>query len=366
MLAHKGLLDALEESIIRKGIHERVEALRSVTDLFATGAASFSEDQIELFDEVMGRLVKEVDDSCRKALSLRLLALPNAPLNTSRVLALDDSIETAGPMLTYSSRLTDDTLVEGAKTKGQCHLFAISKRSTLVEVVTDVLVERGDREVVLSTSQNEGASFSDKGMSTLVYRAGSDERLVLSIWQRPEIPRQHLLQLLANASETVRRQLEAIDPRKIDLLKGMVHHAASQVQAGVRERSPDYIEARAHVAALYSAGRLGHVELDAFATASKFDETSIALSMMCDLPIGLVERALVRERPDQILVIAKAIGLPWETTQALVTLNPASRQISSTRLEDVRATYVKLHEETARKAVQFYRLKEQAAGIYDS
>jgi hypothetical protein len=67
MLAVTGLLDALDQSIARKSVHQRVEALRSLTDLFATGAANFSEDQIELFDEVMSRLVKEVDQSCRAA-----------------------------------------------------------------------------------------------------------------------------------------------------------------------------------------------------------------------------------------------------------------------------------------------------------
>jgi uncharacterized protein (DUF2336 family) len=362
MLARRGLLEELEQSLPRKSIHQRVEALRRVTDLFATGAAAFSEEQVDLFDEVMSRLLKEVNEACRAALSVRLLELPNAPTNTSRALALDDSIETAGPLLSYSNRLSDDTLVEGAKTKSQRHLLAISKRSSLAEAVTDVLVERGDQEVLLSTSENRGAQFSENGLSTLVHRAGSDEKLVLSIWQRPEIPRQHLLHLLDQASDTVRRRLETIDPRKIDLLRGMVGHAASQIQADVRERSPNYSAIRDHLKELYSAGRLGCAELDAFAIAGKFDETSVVLSMMCDLPIELVERALVREKPDQILVLAKAIELPWQTTRALVMLSPTSSHMSSIRLENIQATYAKILEGTARKAIQFYRLKERAVG----
>jgi uncharacterized protein (DUF2336 family) len=269
-------------------------------------------------------------------------------------------------MLTITSRHTDKTLVEGAQTKSQHHLFAISKRSTLNEAVTDVLVERGNREVALSTSDNQGAKFSDKGIATLVHRAGSDERLVRSIWQRSEIPRQHLLQLLANASETVRRQLESIDPRKIDLLRGMVDHAASQVQAEVRQRSSVYNAARAHVEALHSVGKLSSVELETFATAGKFDETSIALSLMCSLPIELVERALVREKPDQILVLSKAIGLPWQTTRTMVTLTAACQHMSFMKLEEVRTAYARLHEDTARKALQFYRLKGRAIGNSDA
>ena len=59
------------------------------------------------------------------------------------------------------------SLVENAKTKSQEHLLAITKRKSLAETVTDVLVERGDRDVALSVAQNAGAKFSETG-----YRAG--------------------------------------------------------------------------------------------------------------------------------------------------------------------------------------------------
>ena len=140
--------------------------------------------------------------------------IAEAPPEVMRALALDDALEVAAQVLQHSEGLDDNVLVESAKTKGQGHLMAISRRKALAEAVTDVLVERGDSHVALSTAQNPGARFSDFGYSTLVQRSQGDDDLAITVWSRPEIPRQHQLQLFDQASEAVRSKLEAADPRK--------------------------------------------------------------------------------------------------------------------------------------------------------
>jgi len=96
--------------------------------------------------------------------------------------------------------------MEGARTKGQDHLLAISRRPVLVEALTDVLVERGDQRVAQSTAENPGARFSEFGYSTLVKRSEDDPELALRMLSRREIPRQHMLKLFADASEAVPSQ----------------------------------------------------------------------------------------------------------------------------------------------------------------
>jgi len=85
---------------------------------------------------------------------------------SSTKLAFDDSIEVAGPVLRESGRLDAKTLVANARTKSQPHLLAISKRKSLEDAVTDVLVTRGNREVVNSVANNNGARFSGFGFCT--------------------------------------------------------------------------------------------------------------------------------------------------------------------------------------------------------
>jgi uncharacterized protein (DUF2336 family) len=360
MMSPRGMIEELEEAIASKEIGRRAETLRRVTDLFVSGSARFSEDQIALFDDVMGMLAKEIESSARASFGQRLATLPHAPSRIIRTLALDDAIEVAGPLLTQSEQLDEATLIEGAKTKSQDHLLAISRRRTLPETVTDVLVERGSRQVAQSTAANAGARFSEFGLSTLVKRSEDDAELALCVWSRAEIPRQHLLKLFADASEAVRLKLEVADGRKANLLRTMIAQASNQIQTEARARSADYAAARAHVQSLHAAGKLDARELEVFAKAGKFDETAIALSIMCDLSIGLIERSMVQDRSEQIVVLAKAIGLPWETTKALLLMQAGSKGSSVHEIDQCLAKFSRLQPDTAKKTIQFYRLCERA------
>src|SRR5882757_89293 len=133
MIAQKSMIDDLEEAIASKEIGRRADTLRRITDLFISGSGGFSDDQVALFDEVMGLLAREIESSARATFGERLATLADAPPRIIRTLALDDAIEVAGPVLTGSEQLDDATLMEGARTKGQDHLLAISRRTVLAE-----------------------------------------------------------------------------------------------------------------------------------------------------------------------------------------------------------------------------------------
>lgn len=360
-VAQKNMIDDLEDAIAKKGIGGRADTLRRLTDLFVSGRAGFSGDQVALFDDVMGMLVTEIENSARAAFGQRLATLSNAPPQIIRTLALDDEIEVAGPVLTRSEQLDEATLIEGAKTKSQNHLLAISRRKTLAEGLTDVLVERGNQQVAHSTAANLGARFSEFGYSTLVERSENDEELAVLIWLRPEFPRQCLLRLFADASQTVRLKLEATDGRKASLLRDMVAQASIQIQTNTRERSTEYSAARSYVQALYQQGMLTMSQLETFAREGKFDEATVALSIICNLSIGLIERAMVEGRSEQILVLAKAIELPWATTKALLLMQARTKGGSADEIDQCLEKFTKLQPDTAKKAIQFYRLRERAA-----
>jgi uncharacterized protein (DUF2336 family) len=354
-------MDELEELIASKDIGSRAEALRRVTDLFVSGSARFSDDQMALFDQVMGQLAREIDVSARAAFGSRLASAPQAPPRVLRELALDDEIAVAEPVLRGAAQLDGATLVEGARTKSQEHLLAISRRPQLSESVTDVLVERGSREVALSTAGNSGAKFSDYGYSTLVERSQSDGELAVCVWSRAESPRQHLLKMFANASESVRQKLKAADPGKADLIRDMVAKAAEQFQAETRRRSAQYAAAEAAVHSLYKLGRLSVAKMVEFACAGKFDETIIALATLSNLPVGLVERAFSQEASEQILVLAKAMGLTWQDTKELFSLKSECNGGAADDLDVCCARFGRLKSDTALKTIQFYRLRERAA-----
>lgn len=356
----QALVDDLEHDIANKNIGDRAAILRRVTDLFIVASGKLSDEQVALFDEVMGRLLEELDTSASVAFGQLLATVPGAPPKVVRRLALDDAIEVAGPILVHSGQVDEPTLVEGAKTKSQSHLLAISRRKILAESVTDVLVERGDRQVALSTAGNPGAAFSEFGYSKLVQRSSTDDRLAACVWSRPEVPRQHLLKMFADASEAVRLELTSADPRKASVILEIVGQASHQIQTRTREKSADYAAALAQVQSLQASGGVSEAHVAEFARAGKFDETAVALSFVCDLSVALIERAFVEERSEQIIVIAKAFGLSWETVKAILLLQDKAKNDKKHKMDKHFETFTRLQAETAKKAIHFYRLRERA------
>ena len=361
MNAQVTLIEQLEDALASKDVSRRAEILRKVTDLFVLGSGQFSQDQVELFDTVMGKLLENIERAARAQFGSRIARLSDAPPNVVRTLAFDAAIEVAGPVLQHCERLGEDVLVENAKTQSQDHLLAISGRKVLAEAVTDVLVRRGNQAVVSSTAQNAGARFSYFGASALVRRARDDGDLALCVWSRPDIPRQKLIRLFVEASEAVKKQLVDADPRRAALITSMVARASDEVQAKARAGSNDFVQAMSYVTGLHASGKLGEAQLLAFTNEGNFDKVVAALSLMCDLPIGLVERSFVQNQTEQILVLARAIDISWVTTVALLQLDSGAHAGSRQRLDQCFTQFSRLQPKTAQTALRFYRMREKAS-----
>ena len=155
-MAEQSILAEIEGALASGSPRRQAEILRRVTDLFLAGAHSYSEEHVDLFDGVISRLAEKIETKARAELASRLAPLANAPLATVRRLARDESIEAAGPILAHSPRLTDEDLLAIAAGDSQERLLAISKRAALSEPVSDALVSRGNRDVVLSVTRNAG------------------------------------------------------------------------------------------------------------------------------------------------------------------------------------------------------------------
>src|SRR5258707_11046770 len=148
MTAATSLIPGLEEIIRGGDPKRRADATRRIADLFLQGAANFRAEHIDLFDGVLIGLVPHTEIAARADLSDRLSLLTNAPRGLVGQLAREDEIAIAGPLLRRSPVIDEKVLVDVARMKGQGHLLAISERSMLSPALTDVIVGRGDREVV--------------------------------------------------------------------------------------------------------------------------------------------------------------------------------------------------------------------------
>ncbi len=193
---------------------------------------------------MIAKLAVAIEAKARAKLSIRLADVPTAPPGVIRMLAFDDDIDVARPVLLGSERLDESDLLANASSKSQQHLAAISERRTLSEAVTDVLVARGDRDVIQSVVKNAGARFSDAGFRMLVKRSSSDEALAVQVGARRDLPRQHFLRLLEQASATVRARLAAENPAAAAAVEGVLSEVVGGIRSETRKISSHYVRGR--------------------------------------------------------------------------------------------------------------------------
>jgi uncharacterized protein (DUF2336 family) len=355
------LLDELQATLTHGTVARRIETLRRVTDLFVNGAADYADDQIGLFDDVFQCLIKHIELSAKVLLADRLAAIDNAPPRTIRTLAFDDVIAVAGPVLSISERLDDAALIEAARSKSQAHLMAISTRRVLSGAVTDVLVQRGDDKVVLSTLNNAGAEFSERGLTRLVDRADGDDNLCTCLGLRPTLPRHLYLKLLAKASATVQERLEAANPKQASEVPSAVREAARRARTIPSLITEQADIAHALVKSLFDEGRLDEKQVEQFAEAGKFDEANAAIAAMANVPVIVAENIMVETRAEGIMILAKVGGMSWPTVKAIINMRDGLLGTEPTDLQACKATYERLRPSTAQQVLRFQRMQQQAA-----
>lgn len=359
MTTPTSLLEELESALAMGTAEKRLQTLWRVTDLFLASAGRYSDDQIGLFDDVLTKLTAAIEAKARAKLASRLAGVAHAPPKVVKALAFDDDISVAEPVLSRSNRLDDADLIANASSKSQQHLYAISRRATLSEAVTDVLVDRGDQTVVQSVARNTGARFSNAGFRMLVQRAASDDTLATTVGRRGDIPRHHLLKLIEKASAVVRERLAADNPQVGQAVDGVVTEVAGTMRSEARNASSDFTLAKAEVQALHRAGRLTEDAVYSFARERRFEQTIVALSLVCVVPVDVVERALLDDGSEIVLILSKVAGFSWTTAKAILLLRAADRGMSAQDLEQSHANFRRLQEETARRVLHFYHARRK-------
>jgi uncharacterized protein (DUF2336 family) len=271
------------------------------------------------------------------------------------VLAKNDDIEVAGPVLKQAN-LPDPDLLRIAETKGQAHLLALSTRRRISEALSDMLVERGDRDVARSIANNQYAQLSVNAFSTLVKRAEEDGVLAEKVGMRTDIPPRLFRQLLMQASDMVQRRLLAkAKPETQSEIRRILAQVTDEVAAKAAPRN--YTAAIAAVRALHKERKLGEADVAEFAKAGKYEETIAALSTLCAVPVEVVDRLMNGERADPVLILARAVGFSWPTVRAVLNARPGAKPSPQT-LDVARENFDRLTATTAQRVVRFWQVRQ--------
>jgi hypothetical protein len=352
MLQEQQLLVEFEATLANGSGSQRFTILRRMTDLFLAGSSSYNDEQVAIFDELIGRLIEKIERQALIELSGRLAPVDRAPVNVIGQLSRDDDIEISGPILEQSPVLTDNDLVEIAKTKGQAHLSAIAGRNRIGEPVTDILIDRGNSEVAQKVTTNAGARFSRLGLSRAVGRAESDEPLALAVANRNDLPPELLELLVRKATATVRERLLAnAKPEMKERIARVLSAVSSQVArsaapGGVRPRGGatlrhDPARVRNRISQCVESGNIGEL-IDAFA-------------IHCEVPVKAIKDIVLQKSDLGLLIVGKAAGLGWPELQGILSVILPEKTKTPADVRALFANFIKLTPANTQRAIRFIK-----------
>ncbi|WP_150525414.1 DUF2336 domain-containing protein [Roseibium sediminis] len=304
------------------GKARREELTRHVATLFVLTSDRCSDEQVDIYDSVLSRLVSMVEGEVRAFVAGQLAGLRRAPEETVRML-VEDTIDIAEPLLVRSTALRDTDLIRVARSKGNEHLYAIAQRDLLSSDVTDVLVQRGDIVVKRRVAGNTGASFSGDGMDRLVLEAQADATLQAFLSERPDLADRHIQALTRIAGEEVRRKLslkgEVIEASRLNEAR---RQAEQRMSNQFWLKRYDFETARGRVLALSKKAPITEAVLLQFAREDRFAEVVACFAWMARCGIQEASHWMVRPDPQPFLVVAKATGFSASTIGLLLMTGP--------------------------------------------
>jgi len=361
MSAPAWLIREVERAIQNGSPQCRAAMVRRIGGLFLE-RDDFNADHIRLFDQVLSRLLMDADLAARRELADRLASLDNAPVGVIRLLARDDAIEVARPVLERSPQLADDDLVDIAAHKGEPHLLAISRRTGIAEPVSELLVRRGGREVVRTVAANCSARLTDDTFFSLVERAESDVVLAEKVGSRPDLPPRlfsHMLHKATNkAAKLTPIASQSAMPERSRATQKLCSTPAASAEPDDQPRAQDTGKTSPPGATLDEAA------VRELANGGKYQDLISALACLGAVPVEVVEQLVGSKHPDPILILCKSAGWAWDTAKAILMARPASRRISDAQLDAALVDFQRLTSATAlrvRRFWQFTLTRDEAA-----
>lgn len=297
---------------------ERGDDVLRVAELFLRGVHAYTEQQLDLFDQVMQHLLDNTTDEAMVELSARIAPVSRGPVGVIHRLADDDDIAVSGPVLERSPILAEDFLVRIARSKSQAHLLALAGRIMVPEKVTDVLVDRGDDAVAHRVTANDGAQISRGGFQRLAGRARKDEELAKTIVHRKEVPADLFAALVRLVAEPVRQQLLR-DPDP-DVRRRMAQCLLTPAEPATEPKTRGPARTRPPEKPREADLGAARAQLVDAARSGKLDATVDNLAALARVPAEAVRNLVRLGFEDGALVLCKAAGLGWPDAKLVFTV----------------------------------------------
>jgi uncharacterized protein (DUF2336 family) len=308
-------------------------------------------------------LARDIEFKFRVELSERLAAEPVGPPKCTGNLALDPSIEVAGPVLERSPALAEEVLLEIAKTRTQEHMLAIARRPTISETVTAVVMKRGDERVLRTMSSNDGARFSEESFAELVEKARTDPEIQHALHSRGDVPYTTRTRLVEIAREVVDATLQSeLGPDALPKVEAALRTAAERLTNSQASRTllSDLSASVLFVQQAATAGRVNDQQMVRWLEKGNTQVALAAVAHFACAPADLVARAYHASSYDPLLIMTRAANFGWSVFKSLL-IKKAGRTPPHDLLVEAFDSFGELSVASAQRTLRFLLLREHPA-----
>ncbi|MDR3496288.1 MAG: DUF2336 domain-containing protein [Ancalomicrobiaceae bacterium] len=337
--------------------------LLAVARLFAGRADVYSERELELFGDVIGRLLDREALADRLVVSQLVASIERTPRDLALKLAGDQAV-VAAPVLEQSPVLTASDLIGLASTMGQDHLLAISRRKELPTLVSDVIVVRGNMGVHASVAANPGARLSPDSFARLAFKAKSMPGLSDALSSRPDLPHTVAESLMPFSSPQARQRLERVLALKPEISDDDI---VAEVMSLIDTPRPEQTRSRAEVRALVSDIRFGRTSLEAglrqLTAARRLTDISVFLADLALLKESYVSNVLHKVNAVGIGLVCRSLRISAEDYAALSQLRCEKLKLPISHADAMMREYSQITTTSAERALRYHRLHNAASVI---
>lgn len=342
----------------------RRELLREVTNLFFSGGEeAHSGAEMELFDDVLGRLTVEMEEAVRAELSERMAEALRPPPQLIADLAAD-SIAVAGPVLTRSRALSVEDQMRVARNQSEAHLSALSSREGVSSAVTDEIVRRGNDATLGVLLRNQSASLSREAQEAIVDRAQANPDLHEAVVDRQSLPPDLLNEMYfmveAQLRDKILEKNNALDPADLD-------EALSVGRKKLATRDGalpfDYAEEEAAVRAMKRRGLITPQALAGMLRSGKITRFLVALAELADVDFHTARRILERKELDGLAIICKAADFDRALFLTFAILILDVDENAMARARQYGDLYSELPKDAATRTLRFWRMRRQSGDV---
>lgn len=338
---------------------QRRELLREVTDLFFETSNNRSARETALFDDVLQLVAAEMQDTVLAELANEFADAADAPVGLMRDLA-NHSFEIAGPVLTRSKALDEQTLLQIVNYQSQQHIKAVAQREDVSETLSDAIVKFGDDNALDALMRNETAEVSRTSMEAAVDRARRNTLLHEAVVERRDLPLDLLNEMYFVVETWLRDQIldrnASVDPATLD---AALSKARERIHRTVGNMDAEAKNAMAFIQSKKTAGELNARLLVSLYREAKRMHFLYGLAELTNLDQETVANLLERKDVDGLAMICRASNIERPLFVTLAVL-ACGGEDAMDKAEEFGKLYNSVPIEAAQRAMRFLKVRKAA------